>query len=209
MRQGRHFKERWKQLLATRGTGADGHEGTKEDGNGLNGSPVSSALVLVRRYRRALLVACLCVVSLCAAMVHFGRFGSSADRRPLHGRVEVGGVGVARGSISFLPTAGNSGPAATASIVDGGYNFTKESGPHGGPHRVLIDIDLLPDQDEIALPEQSNRDMKRIDVSAFQERSAERGPLTEQTQRSTKRHWEVECGVPEEGGDRKDFVLDG
>ena len=209
MRQGRHFKERWKDLLATQGTAADGREETEEDRDGLDGSPLSSALAFVRRYRRGLLVACLCVVSLCTAIVHFGRFGSSADRRPLHGRVQVDGVGVAYGSISFLPTAGNSGPAANGSIVNGEYNFTKESGPRGGPHRVLIDIDSLPGQDDAPVPEQPMRDMKRIDTSAFQKRNAERGPPTEQPQRSSKRHWEVEYAVPEEGADRKDFELGG
>jgi hypothetical protein len=209
MRQGRHFKQRWKELLAVQGTVADGREETAEDEDGLDGSPVNLALAFIRRYRRGLLIACLCVVSLCAAMVHFGRFGSSADRRPLHGRVQVDGVGVAHGSISFLPTAGNSGPAANGSIVNGEYNFTKESGPRGGPHRVLIDIDSLPGQDDEPIPAQPKRDMKRIDTSAVQERRAEREPPTKQPQRSSKRHWEVEYAVPEEAADQKDFELGG
>jgi hypothetical protein len=209
MRQGRHFKERWKDLLATQGTAANGGKKTEQDRNGLDGSPVGTALALVRCYRRGILVACLVVVALGAAMVHSGRFGASADRRPLHGRVQVDGVSVAYGSISFLPTAGNSGPAANASIVDGEYRYTKESGPRGGPHRVLIDIDSLPGQDPAPVPDQPMRDMKRIDVSSFQERVAEHGPVTEQPQRSTKRHWELEYEVPEDGADRKDFELGG
>jgi hypothetical protein len=209
MRQGRHFKERWKQLLATQGTAADGGKEAEQDQNGLDGSPISAGLAFVRRHRRGILLACLCVVSLCAAIVHWGRSGASADRRPLHGRVQVDGVSVAHGSISFLPAAGNSGPAANASIVDGEYHFTKESGPRGGPHRVLIDIDSLPGQDPAPVPEPPMRDMKRIDASSFQERIAEHGPVTEQPQRSTKRHWELEYEVPEDGADRKDFELSG
>jgi hypothetical protein len=121
----------------------------------------------------------------------------------------VDGVGVAHGSISFLPTAGNSGPAANGSIVNGEYNFTAESGPRSGPHRVLIDIDSLPGQDDISVPEQPKRDMKRIDATAFQERNAERGPPAKQPQRSSKRQWEVEYTVPEAGTDQMDFELGG
>jgi hypothetical protein len=40
--------------------------------------------------------------------------------------------------ISFLPESGNTGPAATASLIDGGYRFDSKNGPVAGQYRVLV-----------------------------------------------------------------------
>lgn len=208
MKQGRHFKERWKVLLATQGTTAEGREKSEENQNGLDGSPASLAMAFVRRYRRGLLIACLCISSVCAAIVHLAPLKASSDRQPLHGLVQVGGVGIAHGAISFLPMAGNSGPSANASIQNGRYSFTKQTGPHPGPHRVLIDMYTPPGQGGASAPEQPVQDMKKVTASAVRDLNAGRGPPGEQAQGSTKRHWELEYAIPE-GMDRKDFGLEG
>lgn len=205
---GQHFKERWKVLLATEGTTAKTEE-TAENSDGLGGSPVSLALALVRRYRRGLLIACLGIFSVGAAIVHLAPLRASADRRPLHGRVQVNGVQIASGSISFLPAAGNSGPAANASIINGEYNFTEQTGPRSGPHRVLIDMYTPPGQAEAAASEQPVQDMKKVTASTLQDAKAKAKPAdAEQTQRSTRRHWELEYTIPNDE-DRQDFGLEG
>jgi hypothetical protein len=208
MRQGRHFKQRWKNLVATQRIAANGREEADGDADERDGSPLRFARHYFRRNRRGWLVAGLAILSVVATLIHFGRFGPSLDRRPLHGRVQVHGVGITYGSISFLPTAGNFGPAANASILNGEYHFTKASGPGIGPHRVLIDIDSPPGRDHGPAPEQPMRDMKSIDASASPERKPNKSP-TEQPPISTRRHWELEYAVSEENADRADFELDG
>jgi hypothetical protein len=42
------------------------------------------------------------------------------------------------GMISFLPDAGTEGPAATASLIDGVYEFDTQNGPVAGQYRVLV-----------------------------------------------------------------------
>lgn len=59
----------------------------------------------------------------------------------IHGTVQVAGAPLARGSISFLPTAG-SGPAATAVIEDGKFHLAAADGPLAGSHKVLIQRDV-------------------------------------------------------------------
>lgn len=57
---------------------------------------------------------------------------------PLAGTVVGPGGEKFSGSVSFLPPAGASGPAATASLVDGQYRFDASDGPTPGPHRVVV-----------------------------------------------------------------------
>jgi len=45
------------------------------------------------------------------------------------------------GTISFLPTAGTKGPAATASLTDGAFQFDTQNGPVAGQYRVLVVIE--------------------------------------------------------------------
>src|SRR5262249_5944540 len=42
------------------------------------------------------------------------------------------------GSITFVPTVLQSGPAATTAIVDGRYQFDRTNGPTEGPHHVIV-----------------------------------------------------------------------
>ena len=133
--------------------------------------------------------------------------GRSTARRPLHGRVEIAGVAVSRGSISLLPAAGNSGPAANAVILDGEYRFTGASGPHAGPHRVLIDIDARPGADQ-KTGKGAPGDVKRVDLGTANAAAERRPPSPAEVAKTTKRHWEVEYTVPESGECRKDFELE-
>ncbi len=151
-----------------------------------------------RRYGLAALWLSLVVLSGC---------GSSTDRRPLHGRVEIDGVAVERGLISLLPAAGNSGPAANGVIVDGEYRFTTESGPYCGPHRVLIDVDSLHGE-ERATGQDGPGDIKTVDVKRTGVRAERSRPSREAVDETTKRHWQIEFTVPENGEPRKDFDLE-
>jgi len=122
--------------------------------------------------------------------------------------VEIDGKAVERGSISLLPAAGNSGPAANGVIVDGAYRFTTETGPRAGPHRVLIDVESPPGGERAAgqdAPGAVNTgDVKRTGVRAKPARPPGAG-----TGQATKRHWEIDFTVPEHGAPRKDFDLRG
>ena len=115
---------------------------------------------------------------------------SETDRRPMRGRVEIDGVAVTRGSIGFRPAPGNSGPAASAAIVDGEYRFTDETGPHDGPHRVVIDVQPPTAGDAASGPRK-----------AAGARTASGGPGL--------RHFEVDYTVPAGGECHKDFELEG
>ncbi len=147
--------------------------------------------------RRWQLAAALSLTSLLLAAC-----GSQNDRRPMRGRVEVDGVAVPRGSIGFRPVAGNSGPAANAGIVDGAYRFTEETGPHAGPHRVVIQIEP-PAGGEQGSGAGASRDRKAAGVGTRPPRArAAGGP-------AARRHWELPYTVPAGGDYRKDFELEG
>jgi hypothetical protein len=68
--------------------------------------------------------------------------GGGPDRIAVQGAVQMGGHPVAAGSISLLPDQGRRGPAATTSIVQGRFQFTKETGPDPGPHRVIVQLSV-------------------------------------------------------------------
>lgn len=59
-------------------------------------------------------------------------------RLPIRGTVSAANGKRFSGSISFVPTEGTSGPAATATLVDGEYRFDRQNGPTAGPHRVVV-----------------------------------------------------------------------
>ncbi|HUT91276.1 MAG TPA: hypothetical protein VMY37_17385 [Thermoguttaceae bacterium] len=126
----------------------------------------------------------------------------------MQGRVAIDGVAVERGSISLLPAAGNSGPAANAVIVDGEYRFTTESGPYGGPHRVLIDVDSEPGGNG-ATGQDDPAGVKAVDVKAIGARAQRARPSRAPVEQTAKRHWEIEFTVPEKGEFCKDFDLKG
>jgi hypothetical protein len=59
-------------------------------------------------------------------------------RLPVHGTVALSNGEKFSGTIAFLPAEGNPGPAATATLSDGGYQFNRGDGPAAGPHRVIV-----------------------------------------------------------------------
>jgi len=77
----------------------------------------------------------------CAVVLLSGCGGVESVRHPLHGTVRVDGVEIENGSISFLPTRGTLGTPATTLIVRGEYEFTTETGPFSGRHRVVVGAD--------------------------------------------------------------------
>lgn len=66
-------------------------------------------------------------------------------RRPVTGTVSIDDQMIPRGSISFFPERGHSGPAAATSISEGVYRFTKTNGPTAGHHRVVIGVETNPE----------------------------------------------------------------
>ena len=59
-------------------------------------------------------------------------------RLPVHGAVSHADGEKVNGSITFLPSEGRAGPAATTSLIEGEYRFDRENGPTAGPHRVIV-----------------------------------------------------------------------
>ncbi|MFH1266075.1 MAG: hypothetical protein ABIK89_10135 [Planctomycetota bacterium] len=110
-------------------------------------------------------------------------------------------MAIPHGSIRFLPAPGNSGPAASTTIVDGEYRFTDESGPHGGPHQVCIDVDLHLGTGKAA-GQQGAQAVKPAVGKGIRPPSPDA-----KTKPPAKSRWEVEYTVPEDGVLRKDFDL--
>lgn len=123
--------------------------------------------------RAACLLALLALASLVSATGCSG--GDRLDRIPVHGTVRLSAGPATSGSISLLPEAGRKGPAATASIRAGHFEFTKQDGPVAGPHRVIVQLGL-PDKatvlaDQAKRPGSSGRPAKtrwelRVDIPA-------------------------------------------
>lgn len=66
-----------------------------------------------------------------------GSSNNSLGRLPISGMVVISKSSTpVSGTISFLPK--EKGPAATAQIRDGSYQFTQQNGPIAGVYRVLI-----------------------------------------------------------------------
>jgi len=80
------------------------------------------------------------VAAAAAPALLVGCSGGGPDRIPLRGTVQVGAQPLSTGSISLLPAVGHRGPAATTSIAEGRYEFTRENGPTAGPHRVIVQL---------------------------------------------------------------------
>ena len=81
--------------------------------------------------RIATLILALSVFSGCGG-------GDGAGRLPVGGRVVGPSQEAISGSLSFAPAPGRTGPGATASIVNGKYQFDQSDGPHAGTHEVII-----------------------------------------------------------------------
>jgi hypothetical protein len=72
-----------------------------------------------------------------ATLVGCGK-GDGAARLPVFGAVSLESGEKLSGSITFVPTEGHRGPAATTTLVDGNYRFDRSNGPTAGPHRVIV-----------------------------------------------------------------------
>jgi len=66
-------------------------------------------------------------------------------RLPVCGTVSGANGEKLSGSISFLPTKGTLGPAATTGLVAGAYRFDREDGPTAGPHNVIVNKHVAKD----------------------------------------------------------------
>jgi hypothetical protein len=84
---------------------------------------------------------CRCVTGLIcmgACVLSLGCGRANSGRVPIFGRVAAPGNEPFAGTISFIPMAGETAPAAVGSIVDGKYRFDTTDGPGMGKYRVLI-----------------------------------------------------------------------
>ena len=127
----------------------------------------------------ALLRTGFCLVGL---SIIVGCGGEQGPKRiVVSGKVRRGGQPMTNASISYLPEAGHSGPAATTGIIDGQYRFTSKNGPSAGPHGVVI---------RLGAP-----------GKGF-------GKKEEDVPESGARSWQFKADVPEEGPWEKDFTLD-
>jgi hypothetical protein len=61
------------------------------------------------------------------------------ERIALSGTVKFDGNHLPAGVIRFLPAGGTQGPATSATIQNGRYEFTKKDGPILGAHRIEIE----------------------------------------------------------------------
>jgi hypothetical protein len=77
------------------------------------------------------------LLGVAATLVGCGK-GDRATRLPVFGAVSLESGEKLSGSISFVPTEGHRGPAATTTLVDGNYRFDRDNGPTAGPHRVIV-----------------------------------------------------------------------
>jgi len=59
-------------------------------------------------------------------------------RLPVHGTVTLANGEKPSGSITFLPTKGRAGPAATTTLAEGSYHFDRSNGPLAGPKTVIV-----------------------------------------------------------------------
>jgi hypothetical protein len=62
----------------------------------------------------------------------------------IEGTVNAAGVPLPKGSISFLPAPGQTGPSATGIIENGRFRILGADGPLPGPHKVLVYLDFDP-----------------------------------------------------------------
>jgi hypothetical protein len=77
-----------------------------------------------------------------AALAAAGCGGDGLNRGAVAGRVTVGGAPLAKGRILFVPVAPNTGPAASATIVDGQYTLACDAGPIVGQNRVEVEAEV-------------------------------------------------------------------
>ncbi len=131
-------------------------------------------------------------------------------RQAIEGRVQVDSIDVVSGSISFLPSEGNAGPAASTAIIEGVYRFAEDSGPYPGPHRVVVGVDLSK-QNPAMDQRRGNSDPpgdgdSDATVAGGKLAPAQRtDPATDAVAAEPRSQWNTTFVVPDEGRPRKDF----
>jgi|GEM_PF-1208816 hypothetical protein len=100
-------------------------------------------------------------------------------RVAVSGTVKMAGENLAGGSISIVPDAGHTGPAANGSIDAGRFSFSSADGPVAGPHRFIVTI--MPTKHELIEMRASGKDIQTS--------------------------WEFPMTIPEESSFEHDFTL--
>lgn len=80
----------------------------------------------------------LIFVALTIAIPLFGCSRAPADRGAVMGSIVLDGTPIEDGLIVFVPSRGNQGPTAGASVAKGRYAIAAAKGPHVGWNRVEI-----------------------------------------------------------------------
>jgi hypothetical protein len=115
---------------------------------------------------------------------------SGAARFPAAGMVSLSTGEKPTGSITFVPVAGHSGPAATTTLVDGHYQFDRSNGPTAGPHWAIVQRSVSKDT---------------VLASRGERRSTEsKGAAL----RNPKMEWTSFINVPQQGSYQCDLSLD-
>jgi len=134
-------------------------------------------------------VACLIVVGMTSISVGCGAQGK-VSRLPVSGTVSFASGELLNGSITFVPSEGRSGPAATTAIVDGKYRFDVTNGPTAGEHRVIV---------------------KRLVAKRTILESRGSGQKTDAKAAAsapTKNEWTLSCNLKAPDSGPRDFTLD-
>lgn len=115
--------------------------------------------------------------------------GKQVARQAVRGSVVLRSGENLNGSITFLPAEGRPGPAATATLIDGSYEFDRGNGPTAGPHQVIV---------KLVIPKGAM--MKKWSKKP---QSKEALPETE-----PKMEWTLTVNVTDDGAFQRDFTLD-
>ena len=111
------------------------------------------------------------------------------ERQAVRGTVVLRSGEKLNGSITFLPAEGRPGPAATATLVDGSYEFDRGNGPTAGLHQVIV---------KLVIPKGA-----MMEKRSKKPRSREALPETE-----PKMEWTLTVNVTDDGAFQRDFTLD-
>jgi hypothetical protein len=126
-----------------------------------------------------------------ACLLLLGCGWGGSPRKPLHGQITLQGKPVGNGAINLFPVGSNGGPVAYAPIQNGAYQFSAETGPHAGAHRVVIDLNHLTPAE--ALGAGGKKESKQLPAPV--------------AVNPVKTQWELEFSVPPEGNFHKQFDL--